>query len=183
MSARACARARRTMAELVDGALAPLPAAILGQHVLTCAACRAERDDLLRLRAALEAAPPLRFPDEALDEVLARTVGAGARRRLGAGGARRLAAAASIAMAALGAGWVALRPAPGPSPAEIDRAAADVRLVFGLTAHALARSEAAAERALDRSVTPVIARAPVLRAFAEPAAPGGPPTTHQEIHP
>ncbi|MBP7146580.1 MAG: zf-HC2 domain-containing protein [Acidobacteria bacterium] len=183
MSARDCARARRTMAALVDGPLAPSRAAELARHVLACGSCRAEREDLLRVRAALEAAPPLRFPDDALREVLARTAGDRTRRGPATARTRRFAAAASVALAALGAGWVALRPAPGPSPAEIDRAAADVRLALGLTAHALARGEAAAERAIEQSVTPVFARAPVLRALAEPAARGGRPTPEQENRP
>lgn len=56
--------------ELVEGELGPAEAAAAGRHVQACAACRAQRDDLVRARDALRAAPLLELPRARLAAVL-----------------------------------------------------------------------------------------------------------------
>lgn len=172
----ACARARRAIQEALDGPLEAASQAAVDGHVAGCEACREYRDGMLALSDALRAAPGLRFPDGALEEVWDRTVRAEPTPRRGLGRHwRGLAAAAVVAGVLVGLwAWVGpvTRPASGPSAEqlaelgmtheEFDRALVEARLVLDLTGSAIKRTEhAALEQVLGGEVGPALRLLPI----------------------
>jgi predicted anti-sigma-YlaC factor YlaD len=157
-----CARARRALDDRMDGPLDPGREADLTAHLARCAACREHEAGLLLVRSALRSLPRAPLPDEALDAVWARTIAAPSPRLERP--ARWAAVAAAVLVAGLALVLVRDRgPSPTrPSQAEIAQAASEARLVLGLTARAMQRSESAATRqVLAGEVKPALDRIPI----------------------
>ena len=155
----ACARARAGLQARLDGDWDErVDAAEVETHLAACTDCRALAGELQEVQDALRAAPLLRFPDEALDEVWERTVRARQVTRL----RRGLAVWGGLAAAGiLGALLLAVprgTHAPqGPSPEEVRRAAADVQFVFRLTDHEIRhQGTRALSEVLDGEVAPAL---------------------------
>jgi hypothetical protein len=156
-----CVRARRAIHERLDaGGRAVARPPELDDHVAVCATCRELEADLLALDEALETLPPPGMPDPAFQAVLARTSRApvGTRERRRAPWPALAAAAAALIAAVV---WLGDRP-DEPSPIEVQRAAAEARLVLGLTARALDRTtDAAVHDVLEGEVGPALRRMPI----------------------
>lgn len=158
-----CARARRALDDRLDGPLDPARESELALHLARCAACREHEAGLLLVRRALRSLPHEPLPDEDLAAIWSRTIespDAGAGRSTGweAILAAALVAGLAFALIRVGSG----PQATGPSRAEIARAANDARLVLGLTARAMQRSEhAAARQVLAGEVKPALDRIPI----------------------
>ena len=155
-----CARARRALDDRMDDRLDAAREAELQAHLARCAACREHEAGLLLVRSALRSLPEVPLPDEALAEVWARTVESPRLERP----ARWAAVAAAVLVAGLSFVLVHDRgpSVPGPSQAEIAKAASDARLVLGLTARAMQRSENAATRqVIAGEVKPALDRIPI----------------------
>ena len=170
-----CERARLALDRRFDGESQPAEELRgLTAHLEACAACRRLEAELAEVRRRLRAMPPQRFPDEALEAVWART----SRPALGAASRTRwlYAAAAAVvagmAVTAIGLGGLWSRPGtPGPSDAELRRAAAESRLVLQLTAQAMRRTERVAVRdVLGGDVSGALRRVPIDWPAADPAA-------------
>lgn len=159
-----CERAREVTHRLLDGDL--LDAERLSRcesHLRICSGCREEADELRQIQDELRAMPVSALPEEALREVLDRTV-----RQTADGETARgwfpgwQAAAAAVLALALFVVWQAGGRGPvGPGPAEIARAEAETRLVLGLTAEALRRTENATEGVLSHEVSPALRKIPI----------------------
>ncbi len=166
-----CAAARRLVHAAADGEIDAAGRTQLDAHLAGCAECRAFRDEIDELAAALAGLDDPALPDEDLAAVFARTVDAPAASARTAIRRRRAApawAAAGLAAAALVLALLAphaLRsPAEAPpSEEELARAAQEIRYVFGLTDQALqASGRAAIGEAVGRGVRPALRRVPVL---------------------
>jgi anti-sigma factor RsiW len=133
-------------------------AAEIETHLAACADCRAFARELQEVQDALRAAPLLRFPDAALEEVWDRTVRARQVTRL----RRGVAVWSGLAAAGiLGALLLAVPHGPsaprGPSPEEVRRAAAEVQFVFRLTDHEIRhQGTRALSEVLDGEVAPAL---------------------------
>jgi len=153
-----CGRARRLMHARLDGDLMDAAdAQALDAHLEACATCREAHDDLRQIQGALRGmqGPPLSEADFAA--VLARTSRAPAPSRLRRLYDWRAVAAAALLAAALWSAWPS-----GPDQAEVDRAAAEARMVLMLTAKALSRTERAAVRdVITGEVSPALSRIPM----------------------
>jgi anti-sigma factor RsiW len=169
---KACAEAREAMQEIMDG---PVPAArreMLDAHLSVCDDCREVRQGFETVRTALRALPEIPLPDDALDEVWARTVDADPdeprvspwRPRLGV----IAAVAASLLIVTLAVKWSGRLPrqtAPVTTTAvklsdeEVERLRDEARQVLEIAAAALAKSERVAfDRVLGGEVSPAIQR-------------------------
>jgi predicted anti-sigma-YlaC factor YlaD len=172
----ACAKARRAIQEGLDGPVEAAARAAVDEHVAGCEACREYRDGMVALSDALRAAPELRFPDDALEQVWDRTVRAEPAPRSGlARHWRGLAAAAVVTFVLVGLwAWVGpvTPPTSGPSAEqlaelgmtheEFDRALEEARLVLNLTGSAIKRTEqAAVGQVLGGEVGPALRRLPI----------------------
>ncbi len=68
-----CEDASSNLAAFVSGGMEPEEAAEMERHLAACSACREEREELERVHAALQAAPPpVDPPDHLKDEILSR---------------------------------------------------------------------------------------------------------------
>jgi hypothetical protein len=130
-------------------------------HLARCADCREALRDYEAVREALRAAPTLRFPDDALEEVWDRTV-----RARGVRTSHRRAAALWGGLAAAGLLGAVLLGAPhevrdpGPTRGEVLRAAAQLDYVLRLTDRQIRRQGTRALRVvLDDEVAPALRRA------------------------
>jgi hypothetical protein len=155
----ACARARAGLQARLDADPAQrVDGAEIDGHLAGCAECRAIARELQEVQDALRAAPVLRFPDAALEEVWDRTVRARQVTRLRRGlGVWSGLAAAGI----LGALLLAVPRGPaaprGPSPEEVRRAAAEVEFVFRLTDQEIRhQGSRALSEVLDGEVAPAL---------------------------
>jgi predicted anti-sigma-YlaC factor YlaD len=151
-----CRAARETIHRALDAASMPdTDRDRLDAHLDRCAACRALADDLATLQAAMRALPQPTFPDDALEAVWRETTRSGDQSALRRWGLDwRFAAAAAVMLFAVLSfvewpggrttdpfvGRPGVSVAVGPSEAELQRAAAETRLVLGLTADALNRT-------------------------------------------
>ena len=158
-----CSEAREAVhvsldAELMDAALKRR----LEAHLAGCTECRAFVAEMRVVQEGLRSLPELQLPDEALEEVWNRTTRA--RRVRGFPRRWNLAAAAAAVLVVVLAGlWLRNGSAPpGPTDAELERAAAQARLVLGLTSRALQRSERAVlHDVLTDEVSPALRRVPI----------------------
>ena len=135
----------------------------LEQHLLSCAGCREADEELRGIQTGLRALPQPALPDDVLQRVLNRTVRAERKRTLRRWGLDwRLAAAAVVTVAVIGL-WSAIAPPErGPTDAELAQAAADARMVLGLTASALNKVERTARRdVLGGQVSGALRRVPI----------------------
>lgn len=116
----ACERYLDRIHEAVDGALGPIRRADLEMHLGECEDCRALYEDLVRIRDAGAALPPLEAPDRVWLQVAGRLRQEGRIHEMPkAAPARRsytgwLAAAAALVLVAGGAVLMWNRPAPSP---------------------------------------------------------------------
>jgi predicted anti-sigma-YlaC factor YlaD len=157
-----CARARTFLqAALDEDPSDPVAPGAVDSHLAACTDCRALARELAQVQAALRAAPLLRFPDDALEEVWDRTVRAPRVPRV-----RRAAAVwgGLAAAAVLGALLLAVprapRTPPGPSQQEVLRAAADVQFVLRLTDHEIRhQGSRALSEVLNDEVAPALRKA------------------------
>ncbi|MCP3981478.1 MAG: hypothetical protein GY716_19440 [bacterium] len=170
-----CRRARELGHRSLDGeSLAAAERETLDGHIAVCDECRDMHAELRTIQGALRSMAPAPLADEALDEVWDRTV----RRRAFSGWDwRHAAAAALLFVTTVAMLWTArgLQPADEPTEAEIAQAAAEVRMVLGLTGRALERSERAALRGMRDGVAPALSKIPIRlpsRVDAEPAKDG-----------
>lgn len=169
-----CTEAREWIHLLLDGdTLETDRQQKLHAHLANCADCRLAEADLRRIQAALGWLPESPLPDDALEDVLRRTVrSSGGRRRTWHYGWRATAAAAVVVIAA---GVWLFRPmdpavAEGPTPEQI-RQAEQVRMVLRLTGGALRKTERAAmNRILSHEVSPALQQVPVKFPSARTAA-------------
>lgn len=160
-----CARAMATLQRGLDGELlAPDELARLGRHRAACARCEARAQELDAVQYALREVEAPVFPETALHAVFrqtSRAPSARVARRARVGAAMRVAVAALVAGLGLVLWLVTWSPA-GPSPAELAQAAAETRMVLGLTATALRGTERAAVRqVLGARVAPALRKLPV----------------------
>jgi hypothetical protein len=156
-----CLRARRAIHRRLDGE----PVAAPADHLAGCSDCRALAVDLETIRTALRSVAARQVLDgAALEQVWARTTLAELRAAPGRGRGRRGALLVAAALLAAAFGLWLLRPAvpAEPSRAELERAAAQTRLVLGLTARALERTRrAAVGGVLGGEVSPALRRVPI----------------------
>lgn len=158
-----CARTRRALDDRMDGPLDAAREDEVARHLARCAACREHEAGLLLVRRALRSLPSEPLPDEDLASIWSRTVDSPEERversaRWGAIAAAALVAGLAFALIRFGSG----PSTKGPSQAEIAQAANDARLVLGLTARAMQRSErAATQQVLAGEVKPALDRIPI----------------------
>lgn len=168
----ACAEAREVMQEIMDGPVLAARRETLDAHLAACDECREVRRGLETVRSALRGLPTIPLPDDALDEVWARTVDITPdearvspwRPRLGV----IAALAASLLLVTLAVKWSGRLPqqtAPKPTLAvqlsdeEVERLRHEAQQVLEITAVALAKSERVAfEQILGGEVSPAIRR-------------------------
>lgn len=154
-----CARALERIHRRLDGeALEPAEARGLEAHLAVCSDCREAAQELEQLQAALRALPSPPFPDAALERVWRRTSRRPLAVRPRLGGWLLDWRAAAVATAAAGLALLLWWPGVGPdersappdaargassapTEQELARAAEEVRLVLGMTARALRRTE------------------------------------------
>lgn len=138
-----CAEARERIHAVLDGDLMDAEERLaLDRHLTACAACSEARRELEQIQKSLRSMSDTPLPEDAFDDVLARTSRANVAsrlRRFGTGW--RAAAAAALLAAALWSAWPT-----GPDQAEIDQATAEARMVILLTAQALSRTQRVAIR-------------------------------------
>ena len=177
-----CAKVREIMQELMDGSVPAERREMLDEHLAGCTECREVRQGLETVRSALRSLPVVPLPDDALDEVLAKTVDAHPddasadawKSRVGA----IVAVAASLLVVVLAVQWSRQQPDPFArtatvverAPVPIEQARLEARRVLEITAVALARSEQVAfERVLGGEVSPAIRKIGIQ--WPEPSAP------------
>jgi anti-sigma factor RsiW len=141
----------------------------LEAHLARCAPCREHAAELRRVQDALRSLPELELPEEALERVWQRTTRSSRlpfRPRL----RDLVASAAAVLLVAVVGLWLYEGSAPpGPTDAELERAAREARLVLGVASRALQRSEEVAIRdVLAEEVSPALRRAPIR--WPEPSA-------------
>jgi anti-sigma factor RsiW len=168
-----CARAMDAVHRRLDGDVPDTSSGEwLDRHLAGCEACRRAETELRQIQSVLRSMEPEAFPDVALERVWQETTRSPAPSHRPT--RRVLAIAAAAVLAALSIGlWFALEREPAtvqraaaaetaPSDRELDRAAREARLVLGLTASALRRTErVAVRRVLGESVSPAIDRIPI----------------------
>jgi anti-sigma factor RsiW len=172
-----CEVARRSIHRRLDGeSLGAGEQRELDRHLESCADCRESDEDLRAVQDGLRAIPLQTMPDEALQQVLDRTVRAERKRRLHRWGLDwRMAAAAVVTVGVIGI-WFAFYPhvpqSAEPTEAELAQAAEDARMVFSLTARALRKAERTATReVLAGEVSGALRRVPIR--WPSPEAPPG----------
>ena len=167
-----CTAARETIQDLFDGPVSAGRRESLDGHLAGCRECRDARAGLDTVRAALQAMPEIPLPDDALDEVWARTVRATSDEASswGWGWKPAMVLAASILLTAMVVLWSQrIEPTALPAVAEntytdeqIDQARAELRQVMAITAGAFDRSRHAAfDRVIEGEVSPAIRRIPI----------------------
>ena len=179
-----CGRVRPLLHETMDRELTSRERGEVDAHLASCVDCAEFAEGLETVRTTLASLPAAPFPDDALQEVFARTIDAEPRWRawLPSTGWRVAltgAAALALAGAALWTGWngAALRPDPGSEVAvgdptvaassvaneeQLRRALEETRYALALAAGAVRRSgRAAVEDVLQGAVAPALHRIPV----------------------
>ena len=155
-----CEQAIERIHEVLDGDL--MDAARrreLDDHLSDCAGCRKADAELRTIQQALSAMPAGELPDDALDEVWSRTTKAPLRPVYHWG---IVAAAAVLVLALLGVWQFGTPGVVGPTQAELDRAEDEARMVLGLTAKALRKTEQAAfQSVLTEEVSPALRSVPI----------------------
>jgi anti-sigma factor RsiW len=116
-----CERQIERIQELIDGTLGAIRRSELERHLEECAACRALKADLERIRGAAAALPPLAPPAGAWLQIAGRLRQEGRLRQAAAAPPRRsyawLAIAAALVLAAAASLLVLVRSAPvAPAP-------------------------------------------------------------------
>ena len=140
--------------------------ALLERHLVRCGDCTAAAKELAQLQSNMRGLAEIPLPDAALDEVWSRT----SRRRGWLSMApwpvpqwRLAAAAATLALVLIGIWQFALPLAVPPPIAEnhdVDRAVAELKIVFGVTAQALHRTETALDEVLVERISPALEKVP-----------------------
>jgi len=161
-----CRRARQIVHEILDGDSPETESGRwLDRHLVRCTACRDFDADLRAVQDSLRKLPELRFPDAALEQVRARTLGEADRPQVPRWRVewRSFAAAAVLTAAAFGlwqwnspddaeeppstVGMIVIDPARiERDPAYARRIAEETRRVLGLTSQVLRQTERAALR-------------------------------------
>jgi len=151
---------RRLLQESMDWRLSAAEEQHLEAHLRTCRGCREYRRELLDLRTTLRGAALVAFPEDALESVWQKTVRAPESPRSWArrlAGWKPLAAAAVLVLALLWPQFDVPREQPALSDADLDRLAADTRLVLLEACRALGRVERiATQEVLDARVGAVL---------------------------
>lgn len=159
-----CGAALREMHRRLDAGDGPRDTG-LERHLGSCAACRERFDELTEMTGALRSLGSPRLGDDARAEILRRTVEAPAA-LVNRGRFVLRAAAASVLIAALAGALLVVGTPPRDESiqaADLDRAAAEVRLVLGLTTDAIDKSRDTAVREIfQRELRPAIDRLPVI---------------------
>jgi hypothetical protein len=170
-----CDAIRELMHRRLDGeTLEPRDDRAYRDHVAGCASCRDAAATLERIQRALQEIETPPFPETALARVWQRTSRPSrAKRSKGrADGPPRAGlvttlltsrrwrpVAAAAAVVVVLAGIWAVRPPAGPSRTELERAAAEARMVLAVTGRTLNRSEETAIRmVLEDEVSPALER-------------------------
>jgi predicted anti-sigma-YlaC factor YlaD len=159
--ALACARARQALQSRLDeDPREPVATEEVERHLQGCPDCRALAHELAEVQAALRGSPLLHFPDEALEQVWARTVRAPKFRVRRAAALWSGLAAAGVLAALLLTLPRGARAPHGPSQEEVLRAAADVQFVLRLTDHEIRhQGTRALSEVLNEEVAPALRRA------------------------
>jgi anti-sigma factor RsiW len=129
------------------------------EHLASCDGCRKAEAELRTIQQSLRALPADSLPDDVLDAVWTSTTKSHGRRLYQWG----LAAAAAVLVVSLLGLWQFGPPgAVEPTQAELDRATEEARMVFGLTAQALRKTERAAFKSiLAEEVSPALRSVPI----------------------
>jgi len=136
-----CAEARGLLHRRLDGdGIGPEAEGRYLEHLTGCADCREAGAGLQRVQTALRRMPAPAMPDLALERVWRQT-SRPLRRRRGRGLPGWRPAAAAAALAAVLLGFWAIREPSGPTELELQRAAAEARMVFAVTARTLRQSQ------------------------------------------
>jgi anti-sigma factor RsiW len=155
-----CEQAIERIHQVLDGDLMEAASRQeLDSHLSGCAECRKAKAELSIIQQALSDMPADALPDDALDEVWLKTT-----RSQGSGVYRwgSVAAAAVLALALLGVWQISGIGETEPTQAELDRGAEEVRMVLGLTAQALRKTEQAAfQSVLAEEVSPALKSVPI----------------------
>lgn len=174
------------MDERLDGEIAAKDAIDLEVHLRECSACREIASGLEGVVYGLSHLPTEAMPEDDLQSVLRRTVGAARDRSassfvpkdvaarandaIGRSGARRwtvrsryvLAVAAMLAALAIVPFAFRQVAPPEPSSAEVEAAAQEARMVLALASRAVRSAESAARnRVIKREVAPALKHVPV----------------------
>jgi anti-sigma factor RsiW len=156
-----CEQAMERIHQVLDGDL--MEAADrreLELHIEGCAGCRQASSELHTIQRSLRSLDMTSFSDTALETVWNRTTRQRGGRRIHDWGG--LAAAAMLAFALLGVWEVGGPREATPTQAELDAATEQARMVLGLTAKALRRTErAAVGKVLADEVSPALNSVPI----------------------
>ena len=155
-----CEQAKERIHQILDGDLMEATdRQELESHLASCDGCRKADAELHAIQQSLHALPADTLPDDALEAVWTST-----RKMRGA----RLyqwgmaAAAAVLAVALLGVWQFGPPGAVEPTQAELKRATEEARMVLGLTAQALRKTERAAFKSvLAEEVSPALKSVPI----------------------
>jgi anti-sigma factor RsiW len=155
-----CEQAIERIHQILDGDL--MDAAQrqeLESHLSNCDGCRKADAELRTIQQALSALPADELPEDALEQVWTRTTKA----RLKPAYHWSIAAAAAVLVLALLGLWQIGAPGVAePTQAELDRAADEARMVLGLTAQALRKTEQAVFKSvLTDEVSPALKSVPI----------------------
>ncbi len=159
-----CGTFRPLLHERLDGELGAGAALALDAHLAACPDCRSAAEGLAAVRSGLLALPEHPLPEEAIDEILDRTVRD--RRPRARFAAYWPAWAGAAALAALALLLLRLPLSPSvpaeTSPGDVAKAASEARLVLSLASGALHRAErAAGNRILAGEIAPALRRVPI----------------------
>ncbi len=158
-----CAEARRAIQVALDADLMEAgERQHMEAHLAECADCREHDSEMRAIQHALRSLSPLELPDQALQEVWARTTRA--RQRTWGPSWRNLAAVAAAALIVAVVGFMQWdgQVSGVPTDEELRRAASDARVVLGLTSRALRRTEQVAFRdVLADEVSGALRRVPI----------------------
>ena len=158
-----CQKARSLVQDGLDRPLSPAERRGLDVHLASCESCRTYGRELADLRATLHAQPSAPLPEHSLRRVWSKTLHGRSPawyRRITAWPA--MAAAAVIVLAVLWHQLGAPPAAPAVDPAELDRLAADTRLVLQIACEAVSRAQrVTAQDVLQDRVNATLERIPV----------------------
>lgn len=155
-----CEQAVELIHQLLDGDLMDAgDRQEMEEHLASCDGCRRADAELRTIQQSLRAMPADSLPDDVLDSVWTSTTKSGGGRVYRWG----LAAAAAVLVVSLLGLWQFGPPgAVEPTQAELDRATEEARMVFGLTAQALRKTERAAFKSvLAEEVSPALRSVPI----------------------
>ena len=140
----------------------------LQRHLACCTDCTTAADELEQLQSSLRELSKIRLPEDTLEQVWGRT----SRRRWLSAGSWSLpewglaAAAAILALVLIGVWQFGVEPGMtgdgrtivdvSPDEQDVDRAVAELKMVFGVTAQALHRTETALDEVLIERISPAL---------------------------